>query len=76
MTENLIIAGKNYTGRVRHKTSTAYLPVHDHKRLPGAVFCTSEAFGRVSRGLIARCQTVLITVSHSDEIHDRTKNSV
>ena len=38
MTENLIIEGKNDTGRVRHGTSTAYLPVHDHKRLPGRFF--------------------------------------
>ncbi len=38
MTENMIIAGMNYLGRVRHRTSTAYLPVHDHKRLPGRFF--------------------------------------
>ncbi|MEM9105328.1 MAG: hypothetical protein AAGC96_06695 [Pseudomonadota bacterium] len=36
--ENRIIAGKKYIGRVRHGTSTAYLPVHDHKRLPGRFF--------------------------------------
>ena len=38
MTQNTIIAGMNYIGRVRYGTSTAYLPVHDHKRLPGRFF--------------------------------------
>ena len=38
MTENMIIAGINYVGRVRSRTSTAFLPVHDHKRLPGRFF--------------------------------------
>ncbi len=38
MMENRIIAGKKYTGRVRVGTSIAYLPVHDHKRLPGRFF--------------------------------------
>ncbi|MEM6464157.1 MAG: hypothetical protein AAF724_19805 [Pseudomonadota bacterium] len=38
MKEKLIIASKNDTGRVRHRTSTEYLPMHDHKRLPGRFF--------------------------------------
>jgi hypothetical protein len=38
MMENQIIAGKKFVGRVRHGRSTAYLPVHDHKRLPGRFF--------------------------------------
>lgn len=38
MKENRIIAGKKFRGRVRTGTSTAYLPVHDHKRLPGRFF--------------------------------------
>ena len=38
MMENRIIAGKYLVGRIRYGTSTAYLPVHDHKRLPGRFF--------------------------------------
>lgn len=33
-----VIDGLGFFGRVRARTSLAYLPVHDHKRLPGRFF--------------------------------------
>jgi len=33
-----VIDGLGFIGRVRAKSSLAYLPVHDHKRLPGRFF--------------------------------------
>jgi hypothetical protein len=38
MMSKLIKAGLDFTGRVRCGKSTTYLPVHDHKRLPGRFF--------------------------------------
>jgi hypothetical protein len=38
MENNSVIDGLCFCGRVRARTSLAYLPVHDHKRLPGRFF--------------------------------------
>lgn len=33
-----VIDGLRFSGRVRARTSLAYLPVHDHRRLPSRFF--------------------------------------
>ena len=33
-----LIEGLGFSGRVRARSSLAFLPVHDHKRLPGRFF--------------------------------------
>jgi len=38
MMQELIRTGMDFRGRVRCGNSITYLPVHDHKRLPGRFF--------------------------------------